>query len=547
MRKLFFVLILQLSIVIGYAQQDPYKQSSEQQKREWQATERHYESMKKSTPYQSQVTNQSTTPADLQRTNQTVATLFGLKNKNNAQQSGAGLKTAENKFREIVKGWGKIERTSRYYYTFREIGFKAGFDVNAVDFLIGKNESEFLTNAFTKNSLIASCFEKNVNNITPAGNVKPAMVFNNTPVTHNTQLGAGNMKHPVTFSEVNNAQMNQGYRQFSKIDEYFINILADGKNNYANITDKTTQYSNNECKCDAVYGLKYYFKNFNAMEYGVFQGPGWEFPFLRMYLKTGGEQETNEIFNDFVNRFSAMDKFTRYRSYFTSDSKEAYFEINNNAGIKYTVWIEKGHSNYDLRMGVDKKQEANNSGDPAIDFMDLLLTKKEVRTNLAPAINLQSSKVKTIKVPVSGSGSEIYNSLQIKTGNNEAPGNRDDKLNNTNSNNVPVYQTHLNNINQYLKTFDDGYYGHFEVKDDSLYLRFRLGLYSKVNIADIGNVVVEEANRKVSVQCKEDKKCVFNSYVNALYADIKFYQNKDFNTAELITLLNNLITALKTK
>ena len=547
MRKLFFVLILQLSIVIGNAQQDPYKQSSEQQKREWQATERHYESMKRSTPYQSQVTNQPTTPADLQRTNQTVATLFGLKNTSNAQQNGAGLKTSENKFREIVKGWGKIERTSRYYYTFREIGFKAGFDVNAVDFLIGKNESEFLTNAFTKNSLIASCFEKNVNNITPAGNVKPAMVFNNTPVTHNTQLGAGNMKHPMTFAEVNNAQMNQGYRQFSKIDEYFINILADGKNNYANITDKTTQYSNNECKCDAVYGLKYYFKNFNAMEYGVFQGPGWEFPFLRMYLKTGGEQETNEIFNEFVTRFSAMDKFTRYRSYYTRDDKDAYFEINNHAGIKYTVWIEKGYSTYDLRMGVDKKQEADNSGDPAIDFMDLLLTKKEVRTNLTPAVNQQGSKVKSTKTPVSGSGSEIYNSLQINPGNNDAQGNKAAKINSPTSDKVPVYQTHLNNINQYLKTFDDGYYGHFEVKDDSLYLRFRLGLYSKISIADFGNVVVEEANRKVSVQCKEDKKCVFNSYVNALYNDIKFYQYKDFNTAELITLLNNLITALKTK
>ena len=76
MRKFFFVLILQLSIVIGYAQLDPYKQSSEQQKREWQATEWHYESMKKFIPCQSQVTNQSTTPADLQRTNQTVASLF---------------------------------------------------------------------------------------------------------------------------------------------------------------------------------------------------------------------------------------------------------------------------------------------------------------------------------------------------------------------------------------------------------------------------------------------------------------------------------------
>ena len=51
------------------------------------------------------------------------------------------------------------------------------------------------------------------------------------------------------------------------------------------------------------------------------------------------------------------------------------------------------------------------------------------------------------------------------------------------------YQSSLKKINEYLKTFDNGYYGYLEIKDGYLYDRFPSGKYSKSEIKYLGNAV----------------------------------------------------------
>lgn len=44
------------------------------------------------------------------------------------------------------------------------------------------------------------------------------------------------------------------------------------------------------------------------------------------------------------------------------------------------------------------------------------------------------------------------------------------------------YKEQLQKVNNYLKTFDNGYYGYLEIKDGYLYDRFSSGKYSKSEI-----------------------------------------------------------------
>ncbi|MBK8671875.1 MAG: hypothetical protein IPN93_02495 [Bacteroidetes bacterium] len=67
------------------------------------------------------------------------------------------------------------------------------------------------------------------------------------------------------------------------------------------------------------------------------------------------------------------------------------------------------------------------------------------------------------------------------------------------------YITQLNKINQFLKTFDNGYYGYLEIKDGYLYDRFPSGKYSKSEIKYLGKAREEELKRKVVVDCLSEK------------------------------------------
>ncbi|HQO32234.1 MAG TPA: hypothetical protein PK534_08515 [Chitinophagales bacterium] len=107
------------------------------------------------------------------------------------------------------------------------------------------------------------------------------------------------------------------------------------------------------------------------------------------------------------------------------------------------------------------------------------------------------------------------------------------------------YSKELKAVNDFLATFDNGYYGYLEIKDGYLFDRFKSGEHSKALISDLDVAVEEETNRKVVVKCKSAKSCVFSTYTDSNHEKMSFSQSTNFNTQKLITLLNNLITAYK--
>lgn len=106
------------------------------------------------------------------------------------------------------------------------------------------------------------------------------------------------------------------------------------------------------------------------------------------------------------------------------------------------------------------------------------------------------------------------------------------------------YQSALKKLNDYLKTFDNGYYGYLEIKDGYLYDRFKNGNdYCRGKMAEMDYAFEKEKNRKVDLACKGTNLCVYSTFTNGNYNSFTFSQSTDFNTSELITLLNNFVKA----
>ncbi|MBK9328802.1 MAG: hypothetical protein IPM95_05645 [Sphingobacteriales bacterium] len=108
-----------------------------------------------------------------------------------------------------------------------------------------------------------------------------------------------------------------------------------------------------------------------------------------------------------------------------------------------------------------------------------------------------------------------------------------------------TYKIHLEKINNYLKTFDNGYYGYLEIKDGYLYDRFPSGKYSKSEIKFLTNAYESEFRRKVTLDCTDKKECVYSTYTDSYHNSIGFSTTTDFNTKELIDLLNAFLAAYK--
>ncbi|MCO5233245.1 MAG: hypothetical protein M9888_05875 [Chitinophagales bacterium] len=107
-------------------------------------------------------------------------------------------------------------------------------------------------------------------------------------------------------------------------------------------------------------------------------------------------------------------------------------------------------------------------------------------------------------------------------------------------------QTALKKVNDYLKTFDNGYYGYLEVIDGYLYDRFASGKYTKTAISNLGKAV-EVSENKVAIMCKNELECVYSTYTNSNHKQMSFSQNSSFNPSTLVDLLNNLVVALNNK
>lgn len=107
------------------------------------------------------------------------------------------------------------------------------------------------------------------------------------------------------------------------------------------------------------------------------------------------------------------------------------------------------------------------------------------------------------------------------------------------------YSKALEAVNEYLKTFDNGYYGYLEIIDGYLYDRFKSGKYSKSEIKYLGKAVESTSEYKVIIECIDGKSCVYSTYTDSYHSTISFSQSAYFNKSELVGLLNNLLTAYK--
>lgn len=106
------------------------------------------------------------------------------------------------------------------------------------------------------------------------------------------------------------------------------------------------------------------------------------------------------------------------------------------------------------------------------------------------------------------------------------------------------YKMQLDEVNNYLKTFDNGYYGYLEIKDGYLYDRFKDGTnYCKAKVTELDYAFEKEKNLKVDIACKGSGNCVYSTYTNQNYSSFTFSQSSNFNTSQLISLFNNLIAA----
>ena len=108
-----------------------------------------------------------------------------------------------------------------------------------------------------------------------------------------------------------------------------------------------------------------------------------------------------------------------------------------------------------------------------------------------------------------------------------------------------TYKAELKAVNDYLKTFDKGYYGYVEIKDGFLYDRFPSGKYSKSEIKYLGNAVAFDSEYKVSIECTDSKDCVFSTYTDSYHKNISFSQSEYFDKEVLVGLLNDLLSAYK--
>lgn len=122
-------------------------------------------------------------------------------------------------------------------------------------------------------------------------------------------------------------------------------------------------------------------------------------------------------------------------------------------------------------------------------------------------------------------------------------GNTNKDNNSSKSSVVQNSKTALQKVNDFLKTFDNGYYGYLEIIDGYLYDRFPSGKYTKSLMSDLSKAEEETYKRKVRIKCKNDADCVFSTYTDSYHKQLSFSQSSDFNTSELISLLNNLISA----
>lgn len=105
------------------------------------------------------------------------------------------------------------------------------------------------------------------------------------------------------------------------------------------------------------------------------------------------------------------------------------------------------------------------------------------------------------------------------------------------------YQTSLNSLNEFLKTFDKGFYLKLEVIDGYIFTRFENGYFNQFKMQDMQDAVIDEANHKVLFKCKGDIYCQTTTWKkNSNYYSHFIDENA---THEQLVKLRDLLNAFK--
>ncbi|MBP6431375.1 MAG: hypothetical protein KA319_06380 [Ferruginibacter sp.] len=161
MKKCLLILAAVFCLVaIGFAQptsesqRGAYSVSQVRQARENAEMNRHYESLKPSTPYKS---TSGTYSSSFE-----IPKLFTLKEDRKKEAAikaeNEKLIRNKNKFISLVRERSDLDRTYNNYETFKSIGSQAGLNESTILNLIGKDANEYMQMAFNNYTLVGSCY-----------------------------------------------------------------------------------------------------------------------------------------------------------------------------------------------------------------------------------------------------------------------------------------------------------------------------------------------------------------------------------------------------
>jgi hypothetical protein len=112
----------------------------------------------------------------------------------------------------------------------------------------------------------------------------------------------------------------------------------------------------------------------------------------------------------------------------------------------------------------------------------------------------------------------------------------------------PQYEDELQALNEFLKDFDDGFYGYFEVKDGFIYLQFKEGKFSKFKLKDMAEPEVDRTYGQLNWDCKNDAYCVTTDWnEEGKETGILFSDPGSVSLDYLLELLTNFINAYSGK
>jgi len=249
--------------------------------------------------------------------------------------------------------------------------------------------------------------------------------------------------------------------------------------------------------------------------------PGHSYPIR--YNKQDG------IVNLNPNETELIAKSSQYANEAKAKTKEGQVKYTNDLKNVDEFFNPEAHT----KEANQKAETPETAANPVTEPVDKTKEKQDrqpvaVKTNNSNADSKESNKTPDNKVKVS-------------------PNLTDQKANNASVNNASSYQISLDKLNVYLKTFDDGYYGYFEVSDSRLFIHLKSGNSYSAEIKNLDNAYVVEENKKIEIRCLDEKNCMTIAQNSSLTNRMVLYQSAAFSTAEFCQLINDFIYAYKHK